>query len=215
LPLADPGRYEAAFDGAASVIDLLARSGRSPVVLADEMSSQPARLSLSQWKEAAAFTGRVAAAAHAAGLDAVFHHHAGTCVETPDELAQLCELTDPALLGVCLDTGHYYYGGGDPLEAVSKYKVRIRHLHFKDIRRDVLESCRRDGASFVEAVRRGVFCELGQGVINFSAVIRALLECGYDGWAVFEQDVDPSQPGIDPKASAARSRQYLVRAAGI
>jgi len=215
LPLADPSRYEAAFAEAAKVIELLAQCGRPHVVLADEMAARPAQMDSAQWREAASFTERAARAAASRGLDAVFHHHAGTCVETPDELAQLCEQTDPALLGVCLDTGHYLYGGGDPLEAVARYKSRIRHLHFKDIRRDVLESCRRDSVSFVEAVRRGVFSELGQGAIDFSAVVRALLDCGYDGWAVFEQDVDPSQPGIDPKASAARSRQFLLRRVGI
>ena len=106
------------------------------------------------------------------GLSAVFHHHAGTFVETPKEVARLCDSVDADLLGLCLDTGHYFFGGGDPVEAVRLYGARIRHLHLKDVQLPILESARRDGIGFLEAVRRGVFCELGEGAVDLNKVIQ-------------------------------------------
>src|SRR6185295_10260756 len=109
-----------------------------------------------QWEGAAQILNRVAEDCRKLGLTTVFHHHAGTYIETPREIERLCESTDAELLGLCLDTGHYFYGGGDPLEAVRKYGARIRHLHLKDVRPAVLEAVRREGVDFLEAVARCV-----------------------------------------------------------
>jgi inosose dehydratase len=168
-----------------------------------------------QWQSASQILTRVTAACRELGLDAVFHHHAGTFIETPREIERLCESVDDSLLGLCLDTGHYFYGGGDPVEAVRKYGSRIRHLHLKDVRPPVLEIVRREGVGFIEAVRRGVFCELGEGAVDFPKVIDGLTANGFTGWAIVEQDTDASQEGADPFASAVRSRQYLRDTIGI
>jgi inosose dehydratase len=168
-----------------------------------------------QWDSAAKLIARIAKAAREIGVRSVFHHHAGTYVETPAEVARLLELTDSSLLGICLDTGHYFYGGGDPVEFTRKWATRIWHLHLKDIRANVLEEARREKVGFLDAIRRGVFCELGGGDVDLAGVIRELDRAGFDGWAVFEQDVDPTVPGVDPAASAKRSRDYLRRVAGI
>ena len=85
----------------------------------------------------------------------------------------------------------------------------------KDIRASVLEKVRREKIGYLEAIRAGVFCELGQGDVDLAGVIRSLDAAGFDGWAVFEQDVDPTLPGTDPLASATRSREYLRRVAGV
>ena len=166
-------------------------------------------MSHQQWAEAAKILGRTARACGDRGLRVVFHPHAGTFVEAPDEIERLCSLTDPDLIGLCLDTGHYFYGGGDPVDAVRRYGARIWHLHLKDVQPSVLEAVRREDVGFLEAVRRGVFCELGEGVVDFPEVIRSLSASGYNGWAVVEQDVDPQQPGVQPLQSAIRSRAYL------
>jgi inosose dehydratase len=225
LPLATPARHDAGYQEALKVGRLLADCGAGYVVLADEMSetrmsvsgrvSESDGLSDPQWRAAAALVSRTAAACGEMKLRAVFHHHVGTYVETPQELERLCALTDPDLLGICFDTGHYYYGGGDPVEAVRKYRKRIRHLHFKDVRPNVLEAARRDKIGFLDAVRRGIFCELGEGGVDLPAVVRELNAAGFDGWSVFEQDVDPRDPNIRPFESAARSRKYLRDVIGI
>jgi inosose dehydratase len=142
------------------------------------------------------------------GLRTVFHHHIGTLVETPDEMALLLARTDPALLGVCFDTGHWTFGGGDAVAGVQAFGERIWHVHFKDVSPTVAAQSRAYGWDGVTAVGKGVFCELGQGMVDFPAVRDALRALQYDGWIVVEQDILPGMGGT-PKASAARNRAYL------
>ncbi len=226
VPLAHAERHEAGYQEAMKVAGLLSQSGARLIVLADEMSE--ARMDVSgrvdeardgmsnaQWDGAARILVRIGEACRELGLTAVFHHHAGTFVETPKEVARLCESTDPALLGLCLDTGHYFFGGGDPVDAVRLYGTRIRHLHLKDVQLPVLEAARRDGTGFLEAVRRGVFCELGEGAVDLKKVIGDMTAGGYSDWAIVEQDVDTRSADAKPFESALRSRQYLRDVIGI
>ncbi len=226
VPLAHAERHEAGYQEAMKVADLLAQSGARLIVLADEMSE--ARMAVSgrvdgardgmsdaQWDDAARILARIGEACSELGLSAVFHHHAGTFVETPQEIARLCESTDPDRLGLCLDTGHYFFGGGDPVDAVRLYGSRIRHLHLKDVQLPVLDAARRDKVGFLEAVRRGVFCELGEGAIDLSRVIQDLSAGGYSEWAIVEQDMDTRNSEVKPFESAVRSRQYLKNVIGI
>jgi len=226
IPLAHPDRHNAGYQEALKVAQLLAGTGASLIVLADEMSE--ARMAVSgrvdesrdgmsdaQWQAAVQILERIGEDCRDLGLRAVFHHHAGTFIETPKEVARLCEDTDPALLGLCLDTGHYFFGGGDPVDAVRLYGSRIRHLHLKDVKLPILEEARRDGAGFLEAVRRGVFCELGEGAIALKSVIEDLAAAGYADWAIVEQDVDTRYGDVNPFESARRSREYLRIEIGI
>jgi inosose dehydratase len=226
IPLADASRHEAGFVEAVRTADLLAAGGAKLIVLADEMNRErmaiagrvdSARDGMSdkQWESAASILTRVTEACRERGLDTVFHHHAGTFVETPDEIERLCDSVDPDLLGLCLDTGHYFYGGGDPVEAARKYASRIRHLHLKDVWPPVLEEVRRDKVGFLEAVRRDVFCELGEGGVDFAKVISILQAAGFDGWAIVEQDTDATRAEVKPFESAVRSRRYLRDAIGL
>ncbi|HBY96067.1 MAG TPA: xylose isomerase, partial [Chloroflexi bacterium] len=142
------------------------------------------------------------------GLETVFHHHVGTFVETPDEVARIMAATDPELVGLCLDTGHYAFGGGNPREALRRYGQRVRYLHFKDVSAARLAEARARGLSFHEAVAAGVFTELGQGVVDFPGLLADLAAHNYEGWACVEQDIVPGG-GIIPLDSAVRSREYL------
>lgn len=142
-----------------------------------------------------------------AGLKTVFHHHCATWVEAPHEVDRLLELTDPELVGLCFDTGHYLFGGGDPVEAVRKYADRIWHVHFKDCHPSVAAQARREGWEYNHAIGQGLFCELGQGEVDFPAVLNVLNEINYNGWVVVEQDVLPSMG--TPKDAAQRNRDYL------
>jgi len=226
IPLAHSQRHDAGYQEAMKVAQLLAQTGAPLIVLADEMSE--ARMAVSgrvdelrdgmneqQWDGAAQILGRISEECSELGLSAVFHHHAGTFVETPNEVERLCESTDPDLLGLCLDTGHYFFGGGNPVEAVRLYGDRIRHLHLKDVQLPILEAARRDGLGFLEAVRRGVFCELGEGAVDLNTVIQEMSTGGYSDWAIVEQDVDTRSASVKPFESAVRSRQYLRSVIGI
>lgn len=226
LPLAHALRHDAGLQSALETARLLSSAGAPFLILADEMSS--ARMAVAgsvdedrdgmgaaQWEGAARLLDRVARAGRELGLSSVFHHHCGTYVETPGETERLLAMTDPQSLGLCFDTGHYLYGGGDPVDLARKHGTRIRHLHLKDVKLQVLEQVRRERIPYLDAIRIGVFCELGLGGVDLTGVIRELTAVGFDGWAVFEQDVDPTQPGSNPLESATRSRNYLRKAAGL
>jgi inosose dehydratase len=165
-------------------------------------------MSEAQWAVFAEGANRVARAVkRETGLRTVFHHHIGTWIETPQETARLLKMTDPEVLGLCFDTGHYRFGGGDPLVGLKQHAKRIWHVHFKDHDPKVAEQSRLRSWSGVQAVEHGVFCELGQGDVDFPAVLAALKKMNYAGWVVVEQDVLPGTGS--PKESAQRNREYL------
>ena len=141
------------------------------------------------------------------GLRTVFHHHCAGFVETPREVSILMDLTDPDLLGLVLDTGHYRFGGGDPVQGLKEHFERIWHVHFKDCSLDVASEAKRQNWDYFEAVQAGVFCELGQGCVDFQTIVKELRKRAYEGWAVVEQDVLPGMG--TPFACARRNREYL------
>ena len=120
----------------------------------------------------------------------------------------LMQITDPSLLGLCFDTGHYRFGGGDPILGIRKYKDRIWHVHFKDCHPEVVERSRTEQWNYFTSVRNGIFCELGKGNVDFPQIKAELEKIGYDGWIVVEQDVLPGMG--KPKESAQRNREYLA-----
>jgi inosose dehydratase len=221
--LADPGSYDASVRTAvetAQLISAVGNGGRPVIVLSDEPTADPARtaaagrvrpeqsLTERQWDEAASGVERIATAVRdETGLRTVFHHHCAGYVETPAEIDALMQRTDPSLVGLCLDTGHATYGGGSPLELLSRHRARTWHVHFKDCDPRVAERARRERLDYQDALRHGLFCELGRGSVDFPAVLRDLRGAGYDGWIVVEQDVLPAMGS--PVASAMRNRGYL------
>ncbi len=165
-------------------------------------------LSADQWRITAEGAQRIARAVRErTGLRTAFHHHSATFVETSEELATLLELTDPDLLGVCLDTGHYAYGGGDALEALRRIGPRVWHVHVKDCDGAVLARMRSEGWDYFKAVNNRVFCELGQGVVDLASILDELQKQDYRGWIVVEDEVPPGM-GV-PLESARRDRAFL------
>jgi inosose dehydratase len=147
------------------------------------------------------------------GVRTVIHQHLGTLIETLDEVRRFLECTDPNLVGVCLDTGHWTFGTrSDPVDAVRELGDRIWHVHLKDCDPAVMDESRRQEWDGLTSTGHGVFCELGKGSVDFPGVLRALEVVGYDGWIVVEQDVLPGMG--DPRDSARRNREHL-RAIGI
>ena len=141
------------------------------------------------------------------GLRTVFHHHVGTWIETPDETRRLMAMTDPDLLGLCFDTGHWTFGGGDPVSAIREFGSRIWHVHFKDQDPVVARRSREEEWDGPTSIGHGIFCELGKGSVDFPGVIAALQSIDYQGWIIVEQDVLPGMG--TPRESARRNREYL------
>jgi inosose dehydratase len=172
-----------------------------------------AGLSEVQWKDVARTVHAIARALRdELGMRVVFHHHAGTHVETVHEIEHFLYETDPDLVSLLLDTGHAVYGGVDPVELVRHYGRRIRYVHLKDVNGPELERVRSTDITMDEAWKRGIFSALGEGVVDFPRLIEGLERNGYQGWAIVEQDVVPDATGTfvpDPTQSAKRSRAYL------
>ena len=142
-----------------------------------------------------------------AGLRTVFHHHIGTWIETPAETEKLLSMTNPDILGLVFDTGHWSFGGGNPVEGIKKHADRIWHVHFKDHDPEVAQQSREHEWDGPTSVGKGIFPELGKGSVDFPAVLATLKEINYDGWIVVEQDVLPGMG--TPKESAQNNRNYL------
>jgi len=171
-----------------------------------------------QWKVFARGAEDIAEAVKSqTSLRTVFHHHCAGFIERYDEIARLLEMTDPDLLGLVFDTGHFAYGEGKNapkvmLEALELFAERIWYMHFKDCHPQIADNARRNSWDYFEAVRQGVFCELGQGCVDFPAVLNWLRKQNYNGWIIVEQDVLPGMGS--PKESAGHNREYL-RAIGV
>ncbi|HUX50982.1 MAG TPA: sugar phosphate isomerase/epimerase [Spirochaetia bacterium] len=141
------------------------------------------------------------------GLRTVFHHHCAGFVETAAEVEKLLASTPADSLGLVLDMGHYRYGGGFPEAAISLFWDRIWHIHFKDCSAEVAARSRAGQWDYFRAVKEGVFCELGQGSVDFPAIVAELKRRRYDGWIVVEQDVLPGMGS--PRDCARRNREYI------
>ena len=142
------------------------------------------------------------------GLRAVFHPHVGAFIETEAEIDRLMHETDPRYLNLCLDTAHCMYGGGDPLAVCRRWSDRLQYLHLKECKYDVLQTVRANSWDYFKAVELDVFPEIGQGSVDFAALLELLRELDYEGWAVVEQDILPNR-GMDPLASARRNLAFL------
>jgi inosose dehydratase len=153
----------------------------------------------------------LARACSALGVHLALHPHAGSFVETRAELTRLLELTDPAALGLCVDTGHLLYGGADPVEVVDTHGPRVRYLHLKDVDLRVLTRARQDGLGFLDALRQHVFCGLGRGGVDLDGFMAALRAARFSGWLVVEEDTSPDPPLV----AARRNRRYLKERYGI
>ena len=222
VPLADANKHAEGIEAAVRTARLLRDAGGpdAVIVLSDDNASVAAReqhagrirpehgLTADQWKTFANGAERVARAVREdTGLRTVFHEHCGGYVETEGEIDELMARTEPSLVGLCLDTGHIVYGGGDPLEVLDRHASRVWHVHFKDCDPAVAQTARSTNLGYLSAVRNRLFCELGAGGVDFGEVVAALQRHGYEGWIVVEQDVFPGYG--TPAESARRSREYL------
>ena len=231
VPLEDESARARCVGHALQVARLLASQGVRELIVADDEDAARARIagrvggnghhgwSDAQWRAATATVDALARAlSDELDMRIVVHHHAGTFVETPAEVERLLGETDPRRVGLLLDTGHYVYGGGDPLDLLERHGARVSYVHLKDARGPELERVRSTDIAMDEAWRRGVFCPLGEGVVDFPRVVDALRGRGYAGWLIVEQDVVPDAQGRlrpDPFESAARSRAYLRERCGV
>ena len=175
-------------------------------------SAQAQRLAPEDWR---AMISHIRAIAELSwreyGVRTVVHPHAGGHIEFADELAQLVQDIPADVAGLCLDTGHLYYAGMDPVATLRQYADRLDYIHFKDIDPTVFEQVLGERIRFFDACARGVMCPIGQGCIDYPALRALLDESGYAGCITVEQERDPrNAAGVLHDVSA--SRQWLAAA---
>ena len=206
--------------------DLLAKLKAPFLVLADDQTpgrnafsgraGDPAcpKLNAEQWKHVGKIVAGAEKVAQEFGLDLVFHPHVATYVETSEETEKFFDATSHTGIGLCLDSGHAYYAGADPVKEAEKFKSKLRFVHIKDCNQKVLTEACKNKWTFEEAIEHKVFTIIGQGNIDFPAFFRTLKENNYSGWAVVEQDVKFDAYVIPPAQSVAESLAYLQGVVG-
>jgi inosose dehydratase len=167
------------------------------------------RLDPEAWQRLIDTTHRVADLARERfNLRTVFHPHAETHVEYEDQIEQFLADTDPARIGLCFDTGHHAYRGGDAVAFMRTHHARIPYLHLKSVRPEMIQKVEDENIPFAVAVGMDMFCEPSEGAVDFLAFRDVLKEINYSGLAVVEQDMYPA-PFDKPFPIARRTRAYL------
>jgi inosose dehydratase len=231
LELTDPANLDAAAATALRSARLLAEctsasSAPGPyLILAADAALHPLRrrvagrvkpahsLSEAEARAVARAVNQIAAAVLAeTGIATVFHPHCGTPIETVVETSAFAMMTDPDLVGLCLDTGHVAYAGDDLDEWLTLFASRTRLVHFKDMDPVVANRARGSTWDYDAAVREGLFCPLGEGEVDFRAILHSLVGSGYAGWIVVEDEIPP---GRVPPLQAATSDRAFLRGLGL
>ncbi len=224
FPLGSPGTRPGGLAHVDRTASLISSAGCRLLILSDEVCPERSAVagrpeesnrrswSEAEWKQAAESVREVVEHSQRFGLSVAFHHHVGTHVETREEIHRLFSLLPSEALGLCLDTGHCVYGGGDPLEMANQYGDRLLCVHLKDVDTDRLKEARRLQRDFYAAVRHGVFARLGDGGVDLGGMLNHLRARAFDGWVVVEQDVLAGGKGAAaPLANAVAGREALRR----
>jgi inosose dehydratase len=176
----------------------------------DQQWSKPEALDDDSWKRAAINLDELAGIARTEGVELVLHPHAGTLLETEQDVEQALRHTH---VPWCLDTGHLLIGGVDPTRFAAEHADRIAHVHFKDVDAHVAARLRKGELSLMQAVQHGLFKPLGSGDARIDEVVDALRNAGYERWLVLEQDlaITGSEPpvGEGPALDVAKSIEFL------
>ncbi len=217
-PFHDPSKWDDVLDGTHRTCKALAAHGARHLVLIDSISPRRApsagradeaeQMAPDEW---VAFRDRIAEAARIGtdhGLTVGIHAHAAGFMDFEPELERLLNEVSDDILQICFDTGHHSYAGFDPVAFMKRHVDRISYMHFKDIDPVVKADVVANRTDFYKACGQGIFCNLGQGDVDFKAVRQVLLDAQFKGWCTVEQDCDPTLPGT-PTEDATSNREFL------
>ena len=215
----DPDQWDDVMDGAVRTCKALKAHGAQHFVLIDSISPRRAptagraaeaeQMDKAEWE---AYRDRIVAVARMGaeeyGLIPELHPHAGGFMDFEPEIERILSEVDPGTLKLCIDTGHCTYAGFDPLAFMKRHMDRITYVHFKDTDATVKAEVIANRTGFYDACGQGIFCNLGDGEVDFPAVRQLLLDTGFEGWCTVEQDCDPLL-NPDPLGDARKNRDYL------
>ena len=166
-----------------------------------------------EWKKFTDGLSKLGNIAKEYGITLVYHHHMGTVVQTAEEIDKMMDMCDPDAVYLLFDTGHLAYCGEDYMAVLKKYAKRIKHVHLKDIRPEVIEKVKAEKLSFLQGVRLGTFTVPGDGAIDFAPIFDVLAETGYEGYVLVEAEQDPAI--ANPFEYALKARKYIAEKAGL
>lgn len=218
-PFHDQRQFDDVTDGALRTCKALLAHGAKHLVLIDSISPRRAptagraneaeQMDRSEW---IAFRNRLATVARVGtedyGLTVGIHAHAAGFIDFEPELERLLAEVDERILKICFDTGHHSYAGFDPVAFMRRHIGRISYMHFKDIDPVVKARAIANRVGFYDACGQGIFCNLGNGDVDFPAVRQVLLDANFQGWCTVEQDCDPTLD-VRPLNDARANREYL------
>ncbi len=215
----DPDAWDDVLDATHRTAKALQAHGAQHLVLIDSISPRRAptagrvgeaeQMDKAEWtayRERIAETARIGSEEY--GLTVGIHAHAAGFMDFEPELERLLNEVDESILKICFDTGHHSYAGFDPVAFMKKHIGRISYMHFKDIDPKVKAEVIANRTGFYDACGQGIFCNLGDGDVDFPAVRQVLLDAGFEGWCTVEQDCDPLLDP-DPVGDARKNREYL------
>ncbi len=214
----DPDAWDDVLDGTVRTCKALVAHGAEHLVLIDSISPRRAptagraneaeQMDGAEW---AAYRDRIAEAAKIGvdhGLTVGMHAHAAGFMDFEPELERLLDEVEESTLKICFDTGHHSYAGFDPVAFMERHIDRISYMHFKDIDPKVKADVIANRTGFYDACGQGIFCNLGEGDVDFPRVRQILLDNGFEGWCTVEQDCDPTLD-VNPIDDARANREYL------
>ncbi len=219
-PFHDPAKWDEVQDAAHRTCAVLRAHGARHLVIIDSISPRRAatagrgaeaeQMDAAEWR---GFAGRIETVARLAaedyGLTPSLHPHAAGFLDFEPEVERILAEIDPAVMGLCLDTGHSTYAGFDPVAMMRRHAARLTYVHFKSTDAAVKARAIAARTGFYEACAQGIFCHLDKGEVDFPAVRALLDEIGYQGWCTVEQDCDPAGP-TRPADDARVNRAYLA-----
>lgn len=215
----DSAKWDDVLDGSVRTCEALKAHGAKNLVLIDSIAEcraptagradEAVQMDQAEWN---AYVDRIRTVAKMGaeeyGLTVGMHAHAAGFMDFEPELERLLGEVDENILKICFDTGHHSYAGFDPVAFMKRNIDRISYMHFKDIDPVVKANAIENQTGFYDACAQGIFCNLGEGDVDFPAVRQILLEAGFDGWCTVEQDCDP-EGDTAPVADAKANRTYL------
>lgn len=218
-PFHDPESWDEVWDAATRTCKALIAHGAQHLVLIDSISPRRAptagrpeaaeQMDDAEWRGLRDRLTQVAKlGSEEYGLTVGIHAHAAGFIDFEPELERLLDEVDDSILKICFDTGHHSYAGFDPIAFMRRHIDRISYVHFKDIDPVVKADAIANRTGFYDACGQGIFCNLGQGDVDFPAVRKILVNAAFEGWCTVEQDCDPTLD-VSPIDDATRNRQYL------
>ena len=213
LVLHEPSLHEQALVDIAQAARMLTSAGATffvtAIVSSHEAWERPA-VNATQWSTLFDHLAEIDRLVEDYGLRQVVHPHVNTLVETADEFQRFL---DNAATNFCLDTGHLFVGGSDPVAVAARHHDRVGLVHIKDVDQRVAARLHSGELSLMRATQEGLFPAAGSGDVPIAATVQTLEQAGYTGWYVLEQDVallagEPA-PGDGPVHGVRQSIEYL------